>query len=105
MAQYFELPTSARPQSFSLFMGGKLWTITLRWNQASNHWVFDFADGDRVDVLTGVPLVTGVDLVGQHRHLGFGGGLILQTDHDPLQPATFDTLGVTARVFYVVEDA
>lgn len=100
---YLELPLSAVNQQFSIFLGGRLWFLRLRWNEDAQAWVIDFSDKDNRRVLTGIPLVTGIDILGQHKHLGIGGGLIIQTDFDPLLAPSYDSLGTSARAFFFQE--
>ena len=100
---FLELPLAAVNQRFSVFLGSKLWYLTLRWNEDAQAWVLDFSDKDNVPTLRGVPLVTGVDLLQQHRHLGFEGGLLVQTSFDALAAPTYDSLGDTSKCFFFQE--
>lgn len=102
--QYYELPLTPIPQTFSMFMNGVVWNITLRWSPISELWIIDFADSKGAPVLMGVPVVGGLDLLGQHQHLNFGGSLVAQTDNAPLDPPTFNNLGVTSHLFFIFDD-
>ena len=71
--------------------------------QAAGVWVLDIADASGNDILSGLPLVTGADLLAQYGYLGFGGGLWVQTASAPDAPPTFDNLGDDGQVYWVVE--
>lgn len=98
----FEIPLSPKPQSFFIQLGEPTYSLTVKWNDVASCWVLDIADADQVPVLAGIPLVTGVDLLAQHRHLGFSGSLVVQTDNDADAVPTLGNLGLTGRVYFVV---
>lgn len=101
--EYYEIPLTPQPQKFSIFLGRSQWFITLRWNHQVAHWVLDFYDSDQVLKLAGLIITTGVDLLGQHQHLGFGGSLLAQSTSDPLEPPGFNTLGGTSHLIFVYD--
>lgn len=101
--EYFEIPLTAQPQRFSVFLGRAQWFITLRWNNQAHHWVLDFYDSNQVLVLAGLMVTTGADLFAQHQHLGFEGSLIAQSTSDPLLPPDFTNLGSTSHLIFVYE--
>lgn len=103
MANYYEVPLTAEPQRLTVMLSGVAWFLTLSWNIPLGVWVLDFADADQVPVLSGVPLVAGCDILGQHQHLGFGGSLVAQADASEFLPPDFTNLGTTARVLFVTE--
>lgn len=98
----FEVPLTAQPQTFQITLSGVAYRVTLKWREAEGAgWVFDFANASGTPIVSGLPLVTGADLLEQYRYLGFGGSLYVQTDHDPDAVPTFDNLGDTAHVYFV----
>jgi hypothetical protein len=98
----FEVPLSPAAQTFSIALGGTTYQLTLVWRDAvEGGWFVDFADANGAAILSGVPLVTGVDLLDQYAHLGFVGSLIVQTDHDTDALPTFDNLGVRSHLYFV----
>lgn len=99
----YEIPLSATPQQFDISLGGTTYQLTLSWNVALQSWVLDIRDASGNDILLGVPLVTGVNLLAQYPHLGFNGSLIVQTDHNPDAIPTYDNLGDTSHLFFVVQ--
>jgi hypothetical protein len=99
----YEIPLSPEPQTFSIELNGVSYRMTVYWNPSSGCWILDIRDAQNADVLLGIPIVTGVDLLGQYDYLGFGGSLVAQTDHDPLAAPTYDNLGQTGHLYFVVE--
>lgn len=98
----YEIPLSPEPQRFSVDLAGKAYRMRVLWCKESACWCLDMVDSDGIDVLLGIPMVTGLDLLRQHPHLGIPGGLLVQTDHDAEAVPTFDNLGVTGRLYFVV---
>lgn len=97
-----EIPLQPQAQTLSINLGGTTYTLTLRWRTAAEGgWVMDIADAAKNPIVSGIPLVTGADLLAQYRYLGFVGSLIVQTDHDPDAVPTFANLGQTAHLYYV----
>jgi hypothetical protein len=99
----YEIPLTPEPQSFTIQLGGIDYYMTLAWNRASACWVLDIADEDRLPIVNGIPLVTGLDLLEPYAHLGFTGALLVQTDFDADAVPTFDNLGITGRLYFVTE--
>ena len=98
----FEVPLSATPQKVSVTLGVDTYVMTVRWNKAAQCWVFDLADQEGTDVLTGVPIVTGANLLEQFDYLEFGGALIAQSDSDIDAVPTFTNLGTEGHLYFVV---
>lgn len=101
MATY-EVPLSPSPQRFRIELAGVAYRMTLLWRDVlEGGWILDIADDNEVPILQGVPLVTGADLLAQYGYLGFGGQLIVQTDHETDDVPTFENLGVDSHLFFV----
>lgn len=98
----YEVPLSAKPQTFSISLNGVTYYLTLRWNVIGNYWVLDIADDERTPLIQGIPVVTGLDLLGQFRSFNFNGWLIAQTDGDADAVPTFANLGTAGRLYFVV---
>lgn len=104
MSTPYEIPLTAAPQYFQIPLGGVVYTITVYWCEPAHTWVFDLADGDRKPILSGIPMVTGVDLLYQHKHLGIAGKLVVQTDGPADLPPTFANLGAACRFYFIADD-
>ncbi len=101
MTTAYEIPTSNIPQVISISLAGVTYKLTNKWNVSGNCWVLDIADTNSNPILSGIPLVTGVDLLEQYGYLNFGGQLFAQTDHDLTQVPTFTSLGVNGHLYFV----
>ena len=98
-----EVPLSAQPETFSISLGGIAYQLTVIYRDAAEGgWVLDIADANGTPVVGGIPLVTGCDLLEQYAHLGFTGGLAVQTDHDTFAVPTFANLGSRSHLYFVV---
>ena len=102
MANIYEIPLISNAQSFSITLSNVDYNILIVWNDFAQAWVIDFNDANQVAILTGIPLVTGVDLLLPYTNLNFGGKLFAQTDHDLTTPPTFDNLGITGHLYWVI---
>ncbi|WP_250512703.1 hypothetical protein [Caballeronia sp. INDeC2] len=98
----YEIPLSGVPQSFQIALAGVTYKLTLMWREApQGGWFLDMADAAGNRILSGVPLVTGADLLEQYEYLGIGGELWLQTDGDEAAVPTFDDIGTTSHLYFV----
>lgn len=101
----FEIPLTPEAQSFTISLAGVQYRISLAWNTVAGYWTIDVADLDGAVFATGLPLVTGADLLGQHKHLGVGGALVAQTSGDPDAVPTYENLGVDGHLYFVTPEA
>jgi hypothetical protein len=97
----YEIPLTPEPQSFSIALGGVEYRLTVRWAEATEGgWLLDIQTTDNATpLITGIPLVTGADLLEQYGYLGFGGGLWLDSE----LPPSWDNLGVDVRLYFMVQ--
>ena len=100
--EFFEIPLAPEPQRLAISLGGVDYVLKLRYNARLELWILDVADAEEHQLVSGIPLVTGVDLLGQYRHLGFKGALIAYEKDSDGSP-TFDTLGVTGGLVFATE--
>ena len=103
MPGIYEIPLQVgTPQTFSAQLGGVSYRLTLQYrNDPAGGWVLDIASANAVPILSGIPLVTGHNLLGQYQYLGFGGGLYVQTTSDPDAVPTFSNLGDDGLLYWV----
>ena len=106
MATVFAIPVQVgTPQSFNIRLGGVQYNMTLKYrNCDQGGWTLDITDMSGAQLLTGVPLVTGVDLLAQYPYLGFGGSLYVQTSSDPDAVPTFQNLGADGQIYWVTQN-
>lgn len=97
----FEIPLIAAAQSFSVTLVGVTYSMKVRWCVPSACWILDIADTNDVPIVSGIPMITGADLLEQYGYLGIGGMLFVQTDNDTNAVPTYDNLGSLGRLFFV----
>lgn len=91
------------PQTFSIQLSGVTYRLTFLYrNDPNGGWTVDIADVAGNPIVQGIPLVTGADLLAQHKDLGFQGALVVQTTNNPDAVPTFANLGKEAQVYWVV---
>lgn len=104
MANIFKIPLSPNPQTFRITLGGIEYRLTFIYrNVDQGGWVLDIADAQSNPIVSGIPLVTGANLLEQYTHLGFKGRLFVQTASDPDAVPTFSNLGTDGLVFWVTD--
>lgn len=79
MADITEIPLSPQNQRVSIRLGGRNYRIRLVYRQFCG-WVADMMDQAGTDIFTGVPLVSGTDILEPYRYMGFNGSLIFVCD-------------------------
>lgn len=103
MPSYYRIPLKVgTPQYFEATLGGVAYRLTLKYrNVEQGGWCLDIADANGTSIIAGLPLVTGADLLAQHKHLGIGGRLWVQTLSDPDAVPTFENLGDDGVLYWV----
>lgn len=101
MTTPYEIPLTPNPQQFSISLAGMFFKLLVVWNDVSKSWTLDVSDVDGAPIVQGIPLVTGVDLLGQYPHLNFGGALYVQSDSDMLRVPQFDDFGNDGHLYFV----
>lgn len=103
MSTYYEIPLSPQPQTFNITLGGVQYQFLVTWNVVNASWMINIADSSENPILSGIPMVTGVDLLEQYGYLGFQFQLICQTDNAPDVVPTFADLGTTGHLYAIVD--
>jgi hypothetical protein len=101
MTTAYEVPTASLFQTFNISLAGVNYKMTFKWNEQNNSWILDIADSAGNALVSGVPIITGADLLEQYAYLGINGNLLAQTDHNPNAVPTFENLGSTGHLFYL----
>lgn len=103
MATAYNIPLTPQPQTFQISLGGVQYRITLQWRDADlGGWFLDIADTSGNAIVSGIPLVTGCDLLAQYAYLGFPGQLwVISNGGDPSPVPTFTDLGVSNSLLFV----
>lgn len=104
MTKVYEIPLEASPQVFTIPLGVTEYQLRLSWCDPSACWLLDIALGDdQAPVVSGLPVITGTDILGQFAYLGIGGRLVAQTVGDEQAVPTFTNLGQTGKLFFLVD--
>lgn len=103
MVSILEIPLKiGQPQTLSITINNVTYNLSLKWFEQATLWVLDIADNLNNLIVAGVPLITGADLLGQYKHLGFDFGLWCSTDGVPDAAPTFTTLGDNSHLYAVL---
>lgn len=103
MSTTFTIPLENTPQMFNIALNGTLYSMTCKWNDASDQgWLLDIANATtNVVLVAGIPLITGADCLSGLEYLGIGGELIVYTNGDPFAVPTIDNLGVDSNLYFI----
>lgn len=98
----YEIPLISQPQKLTVSLAGTNYQLYVYWCVPLNSWIVDISDSQGELIAGGLPMVTGVDLLGQLKYLSIPGALVVQsTGGAPLADATFDNLGQTAILYFI----
>lgn len=101
MSTLFEIPLLAQRQKVQVTLGGNNYILVFNYdNVDQGGWIVDIYDTSNNSVLTGVPLITGADLLAQYSYLGLGGSLWVQSQSDPDAVPTFESLGSDGKLYW-----
>jgi len=106
MASVYEIPLRpATPQKLHISLGGIDWTLWLSWNSQANAgvglWMLQIGDTNETVLVSGIPLVTGSNLLAQFHYLGVPGSLVCQGAGHPDNPPAWGDLGVGGHLFWL----
>ncbi len=100
------IPTQPQAQQMQITLGTVAYNLVLRWNVPNNSWMMDILDDSGNQILSGVPLVTGEDLLSQFAYLEIGGSigageLQVQTTSDTFAVPTYANLGTDGNLYWL----
>lgn len=98
-----ELPLAGSPKTFSTTLAGVTYQMRTSYCAAGNDeggWSLDIADAQSDPLISGIPLVTGADLLAQYDYMNFGGTLYCITDADYTAAPTYANLGTTSHLYF-----
>jgi hypothetical protein len=97
-----EIPLTPDNQQFNTAINGVNYSILTLWRDDAG-WIIDLRDSSGADIVTGIPLVTGANLLAQFSYLNLGFGLAVVCD-DPAQDYPTKTdLGISSHLLAVTE--
>jgi hypothetical protein len=101
MARSYEIPLISLPQRFNIELGGISYIFRLRFCYTPmGGWILDIYDNQGVQLICGIPLVTGCDLLGQYQYLNIPGSLYCATDGNPSLPPAYNNLGTLSHLYW-----
>jgi hypothetical protein len=104
VAEVFRIPLINEPQRFVIDLNGKGFIFSCRYNTFMEAWALDILDEKTATTLIScIPLIPGINLLQQHRHIGINGALIVTTDGDTTAYPTADNLGSDANLYFLVD--
>ena len=95
-----EITLIQQPEIFKISLDGVRYNVKKYWNDYAQYWVMDFSDVNNNKLLSGVPLVSGVDILGQFKHLGLTGDLRIISDDGLSVEADYDTIGIKSHLYW-----
>jgi hypothetical protein len=98
----YTIPLVPQAQTLAITLAGINYNLNVYWNVPNDSWMLDLLDVDGKAILTGIPLVTGADLLEQFAYLGIGGQLQVQTTNDTFAVPTYINLGTSGLLYFVV---
>ena len=98
----YVIPLLPQNQELDISLAGVSYHLVVRWNKFSNAWVLDIQDSQQNPIVSGIPLVTGCDILEQYAYLGFGGSMVVQSTNDADIVPSYSTLGSTGNLFFVI---
>lgn len=100
-----EIPLAPVPLVFQVNLVGRAYQFRTQYRDASDAgWVLDINRLNPFEELVhGIPLVTGLDLLWQHQHHDFRFHLVMKSEDGRDMPLV-DTLGFSDRLYAVVLD-
>ena len=105
MTQVQEIRVQPRNQSFSVELAGQTFNLRTLWNTTSGRWFLDIDDAEGQPLVHGIPLVTGADLLAQHRHLGIPGAIYCGSDGELERAPGYDDFGSTSHLWFQADGA
>ncbi|MDE1488577.1 hypothetical protein KKI90_21640 [Xenorhabdus bovienii] len=94
-----EIPLQSENQQFDIQLGGINYRMQLQWRDCAG-WILDIMQANSDPLVTGIPLVFGVDILEQHRYLGFNGSLFFYCDN-PQKETDRGDLSSNNRLYFV----
>jgi len=98
----YVVPLLPQNQEFDIALAGQSYHLVVRWNSFSNSWILDVEDSQRNPLVSGIPMVTGCDLLEQYQYVGIAGAFLVQSTNDPDLVPDYSSLGSTGNLFFMV---
>lgn len=94
------LPLVPENQEFDASIDNTSYKFKIIWRGA--FWCMDLMDSSGTAIVSGIPMVSGVDLLGQYQHLSLGFSLYVIGNDGLTDPTQYD-LGINNKLCVVTE--
>lgn len=98
MIQVQEVPLSNNSQTFTISIDRTIYRLNIVWR--STVYVMDILDNSNNIIISGIPLVSGLDLLEQFNYLGIPREVVILSDV-PYTDPIYDTLGLSTYLCLV----
>ncbi|WP_025121317.1 MULTISPECIES: hypothetical protein [unclassified Serratia (in: enterobacteria)] len=95
-----EIPLAPVNQQFRISLGETVVNMRILWRDGAG-WILDLTDENGGAMAYGLPLVPGRDLLGQFKHLGINGMLVIASDVAAEEYPTKNNLGISSHLYFV----
>ena len=92
-----EIPLVADNQTFATTINGSVYHLSVIWR--GEYWVLDLADSNGSAIISGIPMITGADLLAQYRYMAL---VVLCDVAGQENPTQFD-LGTLSHLYVFTE--
>lgn len=96
-----EIPLTPDNQQFDITLNNTRYKMRLLWR--ADRWFLDLMDENGGEIISGIPLVTGANLLAQYRWLTPGFGLVVIADGESNAPPGKDDLGYSSHLCVITE--
>lgn len=96
-----EIPLTADNQQFSINIAGATWCVGINWRDL--YWIMDLQNDRGEPVISGIPLVTGADLLAQYGYMRLGFKLVVVCDDSTQDYPTKTDLGGRSHLLVSTE--
>lgn len=97
----FKMPLRNVPQRFGIHLLEQDYFMETSWNDMGQNWEISLFNESKEPVITDIPLVSGADLLRQHKHL-LPAIMVCYTQGDSNAVPTFENLGKDSNLYFVV---
>ena len=99
------IPTSPEPQRFLITLAaGQTYQLVTQYRDAPEAgWTLDIGEPNGTPIISGIPLVTGINLLAQYQHL-IVGSLFVLSDVETWAVPGFSDLGVSSHLYFDGDD-
>ena len=106
----YTIPLSPHAQRMHIYLNGHDCELRFTYRDSQGAyadvvpggWIMDVYDASGAPLALGLPLVTGLDILKQFEYLGLGVAMFVRTEGDPDAVPTFENLGLTSNLHFVV---